>query len=288
MEGLLEALDARPFEWSRVAPWAAAIAVVVGLGAWQVTAQSRVQRACRSSAEVKNVWGEDARASVRAAFGAINRPFASAALASVERALDAYAAALYQHSLAACEAALVRREASEETYLLQTSCFNRRRAELSELVKTLSTAEETTVERAGTGAWSLTPASICANPARVRADPRLSNAALTRVGVDALQATLMEARAALEAGKLKSLEPLVEKAQTDARRVGLKALEAEAASLAAGLQQAQGKNAEAAESWRRTAMLAHASGFDELLALASVRLATNCVMKSCSFVGIHA
>jgi tetratricopeptide (TPR) repeat protein len=274
MEALLAALDVRPLEWTKVVPWAAGLVLVGGLATWQAFAPARLRQVCDETADVGQVWSDATREQVRGAFQAINRPFAIAALSSVERGLDAYAMTLSQKHLEACEAALVRKETSEELYQLQSGCFARRRAELAELVKNLSTAEEATVERAGTSVWSLTPTALCTNTARLRADPRLSTPALEVPRLRALQTTLIEARAALDSGKLKGLDGLVAQAVVDAKNVGLAALEAEASSLWGALLQAQGKNAEAAEAWRRAAMLAHSSGFDELAALAAVRLAT--------------
>jgi tetratricopeptide (TPR) repeat protein len=273
MEALLAALDRRPLDWSRAAPWLAFAAVALAVLGWQALSRGRLQRDCAAIADVKPVWGDAPRAAVRQAFQAVNRPFAAAALASVERALDGYAHALSSRAHEACEAALLRNETSSETWALQQACYARRRAELGELVTNLSTAEEATVERAGTIVWGLTPVALCANTTRLRADPRLVNAK-DQPKVAALQATLLKARALLDAGKLKGLEALLAQAIADAKDVGLKALEAEALSLDGALKQAQGKNADAAQAWQRAAALAHASGFDELFALAAVRLAT--------------
>lgn len=273
MEALLAELAHRPVEWMKLAPWAAAAALVFGLMGWQALSRGRVQRECLASADLSSVWGVEARGRVRDAFGAVKKPFASAALASAERALDSYAASLSTRVLEACEGARVRGESSEETYRLQEACFSRRRAELAELVANLSTAEDATVERAGTVAWSLSPISVCANTARLRADPRLADSK-SQPKVLALQTTLLKARSLFDAGKLKGLDAQVAQAAADAKELGLKALEADALSLQGALEQAQGKNTEASASWQRAAMLAHASGFDELLALASVRLAT--------------
>ena len=273
MEALLAELARRPVEWAKVAPWVLAAALVLGLVGWQALARGRQQRECLTSADLSSVWGAEARGRVREAFGAVKKPFASAALASAERALDTYAASLAARTLEACEGARVRGEASEDTYRLQSACFARRRAELSELVANLSTAEDATVERAGTVSWSLSPVSVCANTSRLRADPRLADSK-SQPKVLALQSALLKARALFDAGKLKGLDVQVAQATNEAKELGLKALEADAMSLQGALEQAQGKNAEASASWQRAAMLAHASGFDELLALASVRLAT--------------
>lgn len=273
MEALLATLDRRPLDWSRAAPWLVFAVVALSVLGWQAVSRGRLQRECAAVAEVDSVWGERTRAEVRRAFGAVNRPFAAAALASVERALDGYAVTLSGRAHEACEAALVRRETSSDTWALQAACYSRRRAELGELVTNLSTAEEATVERAGTIAWSLTPVAQCANAARLRADPRLV-ATKDEPKVAALRASLLKARALLDAGKLKGLDALIEQTAADAKEMGLKALEAEARSLEGTLKQAQGKNADAAQAWQQAAALAHASGFDELFALASVRLAT--------------
>ena len=273
MEALLTALEARPMEWTKAAPWLVFAAGALVLVGWQASSRGRVQRECVAAADLTSVWGDGAKQTVRGAFGAVKKPFAPAALASVERALDAASASLAQKTLEACEAAQLRHEVTDETWRLQSACFARRRAELGELVSNLSTAEDTTVERAGTIAWSLTPASVCTNTARLRADPRLSSAT-TQPRVAALQTTLLKGRSLLDAGKLKDVGALLAAAIAEAKDLQLKALEAEAHSLQGALEQAQGKNVEAAASWQRAFALALASGFDELAGLASVRLAT--------------
>ncbi|MDX2013166.1 MAG: serine/threonine-protein kinase [Myxococcaceae bacterium] len=273
MEALLEALDRRPVEWTRFAPWAAAVVVALGGLAWQVTQRSRVVQACAAFADVSAVWGPEARREVTASFDAVKKPFAAAARASATRALDGWAEAFSEKAKASCEAARVRREVSPESWARQEACFGRRRAELVALVTALSKADDATAERAGTFAWSLTAPGVCTNLTRLRADPRLSDEAASAAVVK-VQRDLTEARSRLDVGQLAALESALPKLLDDVKATGFRPLQAEARALEAALRQAQGKNADAAQAWQLALTLAQASGVDDLVALAAVRLAT--------------
>jgi eukaryotic-like serine/threonine-protein kinase len=273
MEALLEALDRRPVDWSRLAPWAAVALLAVGVVGWQLAQRAKAVRECEAFADVSTTWGPQERGAVTAAFTAVKKPFASAALTSVTRALEGFSSAWAEKAKAACEAARVRKDAPLDVWTRQEACFSRRRAELAALVGALSKADDATVERAGTLAWSLTAPGVCTNVTRLRADPRLSDsAALPAVGK--VQAALTEARAQLDVGQLAALEARLPTLLAEAKGTGFRPLEAEARALEAALRQAQGKNADAAQAWLQTLTLSQGSGVDDLVALAAIRLAT--------------
>lgn len=276
MEALLKDLDRAPDEWRRKAlPWAAVAAVLLSVGGLELFSQARERGRCEAvGGELIGVWDDALRAQLATAFGKVTRPFSAAALASAERALDSHAKEWTSAATQSCEQAYVRKELPEADYRLEAACLAQRRRELAAVVTVLATADEGVVERAGTLAWSLTPVRGCTQLARLKSDPRLLAAGSDEARVTALQASLARARSLIDAGKLADAAPVIEQALASARELNRRALEAEALSLLGSLQQAAGKFADSADAWTRAVMAAQASGFDELLALAAVRLTT--------------
>jgi tetratricopeptide (TPR) repeat protein len=276
MEALLKDLDRAPDEWARrVLPWAAVAAVLVLVGGLQLSSRARERGKCEAvSGELAGVWDDALRARLATAFGKVTKPFAAAALASAERALDSHAREWTTAATQSCEQAYVRKEIPEADYRLEAACLAQRRRELAAVVNVLSTADEGVVERAGTLAWSLTPVRGCTQLARLKADPRLTTSGADETKVVALQADLARARTLIDAGKLADAAPVVEQALASAKELNRRALEAEALSLLGNMHQAAGKYPDAIDAWTRTAMAAQASGFDELMAMAAVRLTT--------------
>ena len=276
MEALLLELDRAPDEWRRKAlPWVAVTLVMLVLGGLQLSSKARDRGRCEAvGGELTGVWDEALRARLATAFGKVTKPFSAAALASAERALDSHAREWTSAATQSCEQAYVRKELPEADYRLEAACLAQRRRELGAVVTVLSTADEGVVERAGTLAWSLTPVRGCTQLARLKADPRLLAAGGDEAKVTALQSNLARARSLVAAGKIAEAAPVIEQALASARELNRRALEAEALSLLAGMYDASGKFAECADAWTRTALSAQASGFDEQLALAAIRLTT--------------
>ncbi|MDP1825062.1 MAG: serine/threonine-protein kinase [Archangium sp.] len=276
MEALLQDLDRAPDEWRRKAlPWAAVAAVLLSVGGLQLFSQARERGRCEAvGGELTGVWDDALRAQLATAFGKVTRPFSAAALASAERALDTHAKEWTSAATQSCEQAWVRKELPEADYRLEAACLAQRKRELAAVVTVLATADEGVVERAGTLAWSLPPVRGCTQLARLKSDPRLLAAGGDEARVSALQASLARARSLIDAGKLTDAAPVIEQALASAKELNRRALEAEALSLLGGMHQAAGKFADSADAWTRAVMAAQASGFDELLALAAVRLTT--------------
>ena len=276
MEALLRDLDRAPDEWRRKAlPWAAVALVVLSVGGLQLFSKARERGRCEAvGTELTGVWDDVLRAQLADAFGKVTKPFSAAALASAQRALDLHAKEWTSAATQSCEQAYVRKEIPEADYKLEAACLAQRRRELAAVVTVLATADEGVVERAGTLAWSLTPVRGCTQLARLKADPRLLAAVGDEARVAALQASLARAHSLIDAGKLADAAPVVEQALASARELNRRALEAEALALLGDLHYAAGKFADSADAWTRAAFSAQSSGFDELLALASVRLTT--------------
>ena len=276
MEALLSDLERTPDEWRRKAlPWAAVAAVLLVVGGLQVSSRARERGRCEAvGGELTGVWDENLRAELATAFGKVTKPFSAAALASAQRALDSHAKEWTGAATQACEQAWVRKEIPEADYRLEAACLAQRRRELGAVVSVLATADEGVVERAGTLAWSLTPVRGCTQLARLKADPRLLSAGGDEAKVLALQGNLARARSLVDAGKIAEAAPVIEQALASAKELNRRALEAEALSLLAGMYNASGKFSECADAWTRTALSAQASGFDEQLAIAAIRLTT--------------
>lgn len=275
MEALLKELDRAPDDWPRwLLPVAAVVVLAVGIAAIPFVQRAQQQNKCAEvTHELDGVWDDTVRGKVSDAFSKIGKPFTTAALASARRALDAHTREWSDAARVSCEQALVRRELSESDYRLESACLAQRRRELSALVNVLTAADEGIVERAGTLTWSLTPVRGCTQIARLKSDPRLFESGGDEK-VIALQLSLARARSLIDAGKLADAAPLVDQSIAAAKELNRRALEAEALSLQASMLQAAGKFAESSDFWIRAALAAQASGFDELLALAAVRLTT--------------
>ena len=276
MEALLNDLDRAPDEWRRKAlPWAAVAVVLLVVGGLQLSSRARERGRCEAvSGELAGVWDDTLRARLATAFGKVTKPFSAAALASAERALDSHAREWTNAATQSCEQAYVRKEIPEADYRLEAACLAQRRRELAAVVNVLSTADEGVVERAGTLAWSLTPVRGCTQLSRLKADPRLITSGGDETKVLALQGDLARARTLIDAGKIAEAAPVIDQALASAKELNRRALEAEALALLGSMQQAAGKYPDAIDAWTRAAMAAQSSGFDELLALAAIRLTT--------------
>jgi tetratricopeptide (TPR) repeat protein len=275
MEALLKELDRAPDDFPRwVLPVAAVAALAIGIAAIPFVSRQQQQNKCDAVVhELDGVWDDATRGKVSDAFSKIGKPFTTAALASARRALDAHSREWSDAARLSCEQALVRRELTESDYRLESACLAQRRRELSAVVNVLTAADEGVVERAGTLTWSLTPVRGCTQLSRLKSDPRLLESGSDEK-VITLQTSLARARSLIDAGKLAEAGPLVEQSIAAAKELNRRALEAEALSLQAAMLQAAGKFAEASDAWKAAAFAAQASGFDELLALAAVRLTT--------------
>lgn len=273
MDALLDALAKDPTEGMRKAlPWLGVAAVLALIVGGVLVDRARTRGRCEAvGQELAGVWDDGVRTKVKQAFGAVQKPFAAAALASVVRALDTQAAAWTQAASSACEATFVRKEQSEDAWLLQDACLRRRRNELKAVSALMASADEALVEKGGAAAWSLSPVAACADVARLKKDPRLV-LGVQDDRIRALTDALVQARSLVEAGRVADAGKLLDSAVTQARELGQKALEADALILQGQVLQAGAKFPEAAQAWLAALAAAQSVGYDEAVADAAIRL----------------
>jgi len=231
MDALLAALEKDPALTRRRAATAAAMVVVLGLGAVGfVRGQAAKRRLCEGAQdEVHKAWSADVRERVRLAFAKTNLSYAELASTTVARLLDQYAVDWSNQYKDACEATRVRGEVSEDVLDLRMACLGDRLKELSALASVMEHPDNDTVQEAPRAARSLTPVTECADVTALKTEMPRPRDAHQAKRVDELKRRLAEMQAQHAVGKnteaLKIGEPLL----LDARAVGWQPLVAEVA-----------------------------------------------------------
>ena len=229
MEALLAALDKDPALMRRRVLTAAAMVVVLGLGAVGfVRGQAAKRRLCEGAQdEVHKAWSPEARERVRLAFARTNLSYAELASTTLARLLDQYALDWSNQYKDACEATRVRGETSEEVLDLRMACLGDRLKELSALASVMEHPDNDTVQEAPRAARSLTPVAECADVAALKAETPRPRDPQQAHRIEELQQKLAEMQAQHAVGKnleaLKIGEPLL----VDARAVGWQPLVAD-------------------------------------------------------------
>src|SRR5690606_763202 len=111
----------------------------------------------------EEVWNEEVRERVGAAFVATGVPDAEHTWTSIEPELDAYARAWVTMHREACEATRVRGEQSEDLLDRRMVCLEKRRRELFELVALFADADAELVRRARSIAGKQSRLEPCAD-----------------------------------------------------------------------------------------------------------------------------
>jgi tetratricopeptide (TPR) repeat protein/predicted Ser/Thr protein kinase len=217
MGALLAALDRDPARALR--RWLVAavglLAVVVVLGA---LIRSERRAWCSGAAqELADVWNNERRRDVHAAFVATHKPFAENAFATVSRVLDGYFAAWSAMHVDSCTATRVRREQSEEVMELRMECLDRRREEARALIDVFAQADEKVVERAAQAVESLSSLDECRNANALRQVMPPPGAAEARARIASVHTRLANFKARYKAGQYADARKLAESAVADAR-----------------------------------------------------------------------
>ncbi|MEZ4453824.1 MAG: serine/threonine-protein kinase [Nannocystaceae bacterium] len=114
-----------------------------------------------AGAELAQVWSDERRATVKAAFAATGLPFAADAWTRLDEQLDAYAAAWTRARVDACEAVEVRRSHSPRLFDRRMLCLERRERAFRSLVDTFAVADARSVAEAISAASSLPAIEPC-------------------------------------------------------------------------------------------------------------------------------
>ncbi len=225
---------------------------------------------CASIGALDGTWDPVLRTSVRAAIQATDLAFAAETADRVEARLDAYAA---QWTAMRVEVCASRRSGAQSDLLhdRRVACLERRRAEFSALIDVYLAADRDVVTRAVRAASELAPLARCADAEALLAaiaPPPAESAA----EVEQLRDALASARAEGSAGRLL---PAKEKLGALIPRIdaaGYRPLRAEARMVLGVFEDSLGDFKAAAATLEAAVWSAEASGHDELVVEAAIRL----------------
>jgi serine/threonine-protein kinase len=259
MQALLSALEAK--SRARSGGWAVAalagLSVAVGTAAF-VRHRNAEALACTALGHrMDGVWDATARAKVHDAFSATTRPYAQDTFARVVGVLDEYAARWSRDVVAQCQAQ--QKGPADPIAPQRRECMDQRLGELRAFVAVLARADETTVDHAVQGAYTLPLLDVCAgqDPLRGRtwpSDPTLG--AQARV----LAAQMNVAEATRKAGRSAEALSLAEQNAAEADRLGFAPLLAEATVAVAQLQRDAGTPADSEATFRKAILAAERAG----------------------------
>lgn len=225
--------------------------------------------ACDGSAYAQ-VWSGVRQQQVAKAFADSRLAYAASTYAATAKQLDGYFARWQAGYRDACEATSVHRESSELALDLRMACLKDRLAEATALVDVFAHADSTVVEHAAHAVAALPAVSLCddvaALGAPVRPSPDVADAAA------ALRLELAQVHALRSAGKLADAEALAEEAHEQARVVGFRPIQAEAAFALARVHADGHSFDDAIEPYEEAIAAADAGRDDRLRALATVQL----------------
>jgi serine/threonine-protein kinase len=291
MDALLEHLEVDPWVTRRRVLGTAAVALVAAAGtgiAVAVTDDAVGARNARSDghaqiqagteesdpsnpcprpeSSLSGVWDDDRRDAVGLRFGLSKLPYAEAMGGRVRTALDDYSKTWLDTHQRACRAARVDRTQSEAVYVLQLSCLDRRRAQLSQLVDVLENANSDLIPRAlDVVDRNLADVGGCEDVDALLAEAQRENDPDRRDRIADLEAMLDRAAARTAAGELDEAEKLLDEALNSARSLALPRQEALVLAQLAEVYETRGEFQRAREAYEQT-LEACARGKDDRLA----------------------
>jgi eukaryotic-like serine/threonine-protein kinase len=226
------------------------------------------QRCSGAAAAFATVWNPERRGAIQAAFTSAQVPYADMAFQQVARALDRYGAQWITAHTDACRATQILGEQSGATLDLRMTCLERRRQEARALVGELAAARDAAlVARSVTAAVGLVDVGACADVAALRQIVPPPEDAATRARLAELAPRLADARAKRGTGELAPALELARAIAADARALGYRPFEAEAALLHGQLQRELNKP-EAEATLQAALLSAEAGRHDEVAARA--------------------
>lgn len=277
MAALLAVLDRAP-QRARARRWVLLATLGVGVlalgGAAAYLGFVRPEQLCGRAArrQLEQAWNPTRRAEIERALLARNLPYGRDTLRKVSALLDAYAERWLGASDELCQSARPRRALPEAAILARSHCLELRRRELSALTAQLLIADAETVERAVSAAGSLASLESCRGGPASSPRPEAAGDPALRAQLEAAQGELAQARALHRTGHpaqaLARLEPTMAALKPQSQR----ALWAELAYLRGGVEFDLGKLKEAESSLHEAVLAGEASGQDELLAMAWLKL----------------
>lgn len=274
MQELVAALEAGPRR-SRNRRIGAGAIVLAGLVGWQVssTEQADPVATCVDAPErFSQLWTNDSRATIEAAFTGTGLAYASESWAKAESVLDGYVSDWTASQTRACEATHLKGTQSSAELATRMACLDGRLTELRDLLQAFEAPKVDTVRRAVDAARHLSPVATCDDPDAFRRELPPPTETETRLEVAEIRATIRQARTqqlvASTAEGIEMLAPAVERA-LDLNYVPV---QAEALLQRAQLQMTAGAYAEARSDFEEALRLAELSGHVRVKATAGLGL----------------
>jgi tetratricopeptide (TPR) repeat protein len=207
---------------------------------------------------VAGAWNAERRAQIQAAFAATKQPYAAAAFDKLTTLLDAWALSWSSAYRDACEDTRVRGEQSERLLDLRMQCLTRRLDDADATVALLASGPDA-VGRALEAASALPSVASCADGAALDVAVAPPETAAVRAQVQAIRASLDQARGQSRLGRSAKAAEIVRAALVAARASGYQPVEAEAL-LTVGIVEIELGQASAARSLRDAMHAAAGSG----------------------------
>ncbi len=253
----------------------AAMAVVSAAAAGMTSSLDRPESpGCETVAiELRGVWDDPTRSSVRQAFDRSDLINASEIWTRIEPRIDSYADAWITRREQTCHA---RRTDTSERLELRAACLDRRRAELRGLTETLATGEPATVLSATAAVDQLTPIARCDDIESLRQDAEFGDSNHEKASAnprrEALRQAILQRGAQARAGRARELADVADELVDDAEDLASPTVLAEALMVRALVEEARGDYSAAAHSLESAAFEAIAARHDRLHAEITTRL----------------
>ncbi|MCA9693250.1 MAG: hypothetical protein KC636_26885, partial [Myxococcales bacterium] len=256
IDALLTELERRPRALRRRAA-ASLLSVTVVAGAVLTSQLGAATEPCpREDPQLAALWDAGARARVRAAM--------EDAAVDVAAALDDYAARWDATRRESCLDAKVRGAQSDARFDRSVACLEVRRAAMAAIIDEFKAPELATTLAAGELLESLPSLAECRDPRYLDATPLVPPDEATARGVDEVRARLRQAENAQLRGSLGEGLALVERARTQAERLGFPPLLAEVSLLHGRLLLAELRVAPGEHALQAAIREADRSGHDDV------------------------
>ena len=257
MRALMAAVERGLHRRRRWAIGSAAVLAVVGAGAAYGVGSARSGARCpKADVLLAEVWGDERRAALQAAFVADERAYVAKTADSTLASLEAWARQWADARADACAATHVRAEQSATLLDLRVQCYELARSRMHALVDTMKSGPEA-LEHAPTATRALPALRLCADPQWVEARKPLPAGAEARQRVEEVGARITRAEVLGYGGELDEAIELAEGALEEAETLDYPPLVAHALRVLARAYKAKGRleDAEAALSRAMTEAL---------------------------------
>ena len=268
MTDMIAALQAGPPPRKWIAPVVVTVGVLV-VGAAVVSSLVRAQPCRGASAHVAEVWNEERRRAIDAAFDSSTRSYAGKTWERVSERVDLYAGELAATYADACEASRVRHEQKSALFDRRIACLDSRAQQLEQSLALLEVADPDIVDHADDIVSSLEPIAACSDAAALEAGIAPPSPA-QRDAVADVRRTLADADALQAAGRYDDAAAKAEAAVELAREVAYAPSVVEALTVAGELRERQSKVDESREALDEAVSTGLQIGHDRFVARAVV------------------